>query len=271
MASLPNPLPQIAADPTGTTLGLRLPPGGLVDTTADGPSDQPLLWIADSPAGPRSWAGVLPARRHGLLPVLLADRAGGSGVRTLGHLRPRMMSHPGNHDAEEVLAGFWEAYAAEEADEDTPPAWHGLATPALTPACDPDADAEELSEYVTGADGVAWLPHARIALVPARRSADIPAAIGWTGPLNHENDVARLCAVMRSWEDRFGVRLVALGFDTMLLSVAAPPTTRTAAEQLAAEHYAFCPDTIDQSGPATTPETYAVELLTARTWSFWWD
>lgn len=107
--------------------------------------------------------------------------------------------------------------------------------------------------------------------MPARRSADIPAAIGWTGPVNHENDVARLCAVLRSWEDRFGIRVVALTFDQLVLSVAAPPTTEAEAEAVAAEHFAFCPDNIWQGTTDGTRASYARTLLDAPLWSFWWD
>ncbi|MBC9718691.1 DUF4253 domain-containing protein [Streptomyces sp. TRM66268-LWL] len=271
MASLPNPLPQLAADLTGGSLGLRLPPGKVIDRTENGPWHEPLLWIADSRAQQDSWREVMAARRRGLLPVLIGEKYGDLAPR----LMPELMSYPGDHDAEDVLSEFWEAYAAEELDEDNPLPWPGLALSSLTPDgesdCDPDANADELASSVTGPgeDGF-WLKAPRIALVPARRSADIPAAIGWTGPLNHENDVARLCAVLRSWEDRFGARLVALGFDTMLVSVAAPPATRAAAELLAAEHYAFCPDNIDQAG-RTTQSSYAESLLQERSWAFWWD
>lgn len=111
----------------------------------------------------------------------------------------------------------------------------------------------------------------RPALVPARRSADIPAAIGWSGPVNHEDDVARLCAVLRSWEDRFGIRVVALGFDTLIVSVGRPPTTEAEARALAAEHFAFCPDNINQS-TLNSLDAYAEKaLLNQETWSFWWD
>ena len=65
--------------------------------------------------------------------------------------------------------------------------------------------------------------------------------------------MARLCAVLRSWEDRFGIRVVALGFDQLLVSVATPPTTLAEARALAAEHFAFCPDNIRQGGDPTLP------------------
>jgi hypothetical protein len=54
---------------------------------------------------------------------------------------------------------------------------------------------------------------------PARsthnRSADTLAVTGWIGPANHAQ-TAPLAAVVRSWEDRFGVRVTRVGFDTLV-------------------------------------------------------
>ncbi len=269
MATLPNPLPQLAADPSGRVLGLEipLPQGRLIDTTDDGPWHEPLLWCADETAAPGAWAAVQPARRTaGLLPVLL-DVGDGQGGPEEWELRPGEMSYPGDHDADEVLAEFWDESATAE-----DPDWPGLAeAPDTAPdtASDPDALAVETADALV--KDPSRLKDLRLALVFARRSADIPAAIGWTGPTNHENDVARLCAVLRSWEDRFGIRVVALTFDQLVLSVAAPPTTEAEAEAVAAEHFAFCPDNIWQGTPDGTRASYARSLLGEPVWSFWWD
>lgn len=292
MATLPNPLPKLAADPSGRSLGLALPPGRLIDATDEGPWHEPLLWHAERQASPGNWAALgSPAGRVGLLPVLL-DVGGAQGGPAEWELMPGEVSYPGDHDAEEVLAEFWEDYAADDsgADRDSPtmqrvvdlvgepatydevvapygPAWPGL-SPALPLSAAPDTRAAEVADSLAG-DGS--LKEPRLALVPARRSADIPAALGWGGPMNYEGDTARLCAVLRSWEDRFGIRVVALTFDQLVLSVAAPPTTRAEAEAVAAEHFAFCPDNITQ-GHHETLRTYAAhEVLGQRVWSFWWD
>lgn len=143
--------------------------------------------------------------------------------------------------------------------------WPGLA-PAREFEADPDVGAAEVAASVVEAG---WLKDPRAALVPGRRSADIPAAIGWTGPCNHEYDVARLCSVLRSWEDRFGVRVVALAFDVLVLSVAAPPATVEEAEAVAAEHFAFCPDNVTQESDSL--RAYAESLVDAPAWSSWWD
>ncbi|MGW0825559.1 DUF4253 domain-containing protein [Streptomyces sp. NPDC002845] len=284
MATLPNPLPRLTEDPTGRALGLDLPPGTLIDATAEGPWHEPLLWHADAPAAPGDWTAQESARRAaGLLPVLV-DAGGGQGGPEGWELMPGEMSYAGDHDAEEVLAECWEANWPQEPDEelhDEPdPAdgtgttapfgveWPGLAEAGPLDA-DPDTRATEIADAL--AVSGSWLKDPRLALVPARRSADIPAAIGWSGPLNHESDTARLCSVLRSWEDRFGIRVVALTFDQLVLSVAAPPATRAEAEAVAAEHFAFCPDNITQSHHKTLRAYATHEVLGQRTWSFWWD
>jgi hypothetical protein len=284
MATLPNPLPTLAADPSGRSLGLQLPPGRLIRTTDEGPWHEPLLWLADQAASPGNWAALGgPAGRAGLLPVLV-DVGGSQGAPEEWELSPGMMSYPGDHDPDEVLAEYWEGESGEEgepaeADEEVlemlepfGPEWPGLAPAAPSLAIEPGTGAGQLADSLCDPlrDGArAWFKEPHLALVPARRSADIPAAIGWTGPLNHDNDVARLCAVLRSWEDRFGIRVVALGFDILVVSVAAPPTTPAQAEAVAAEHFAFCPDNISQG--AGSLREYAEELVGERTWSFWWD
>ncbi|MFF0425810.1 DUF4253 domain-containing protein [Streptomyces sp. NPDC004520] len=270
MAMIPNQLPKLVPDPTGRSLGLDLPPG-----TLTGPADSPYLWSGHAPAGPAAWAALRPAARTaGLLPVLL----GGEWGLDRWDLMPERMSDPADHDAEEVLADFWGCDAASEIPEEQREyeeivAPYGAGWPGLAPAqpltTDPDRAAATVAEMLT--EPGFWLDDARPALVPARRSADIPAVIGWTGPLNHENDVARLCTVLRSWEDRFGARVVALTFDQLVVSVAAPPRTQEEAEAVAAEHFAFCPDNITQGSYDSLREYAGKALLDAPVWSFWWD
>ncbi|MCI3278943.1 DUF4253 domain-containing protein [Streptomyces cylindrosporus] len=258
MATLPNPLPRIAS------LGLDLPAGRLIDATDDGPWHEPLLWLADGPAAAGGWSATAEAAPAvGLLPVLL-DVGGGHGGPEEWELMPGEMSYPGDHDAEEVLEDAWDECAEEDAD------WPGLAdTPYTETDSEPDSVASDIVESLL--DGSGPLKDPRLALVPARRSADIPAAIGWMGPANHESDTARLSAVLRSWEDRFGIRVVALGFDHLLVSVAHPPTTLAEAQAVAAEHFAFCPDNIWQSSNPTLTAYAESQLLNQPAWHFWWD
>ncbi len=205
MATLPNPLPKLASDPSGRSLGLRLPPGRLIDTTDDGAWHEPLLWHAEQSASSGNWTALgATAGRAGLLPVLV-DLGGSQGGPSQWELMPAEMSYPGDHDAEEVLAQYWQECAADGEE------WPGLAAPGTLTA-DPDARAAQIADTLAE-QGASWFRSPHVALVPARRSADVPAAVGWSGPADHENDTARLCAVLRSWEDRFGIRVVGLGFD----------------------------------------------------------
>ncbi|MFF7357849.1 MULTISPECIES: DUF4253 domain-containing protein [Streptomyces] len=273
MATLPNPLPRLATDPSGRSLGLQLPPGRLVDMADDGPWHEPLLWYAEKPAAPGTWKALgAPAARAGLLPVLV-DTGGGVGGPHDWVLLPGETSYPGDHDAEDVLAEYWEEETEDgEIAEEIEPfgeEWPGLAPATAALAADPDTRAAQVADALVG-DPESDVEEPHLALVAARRSADIPAAIGWTGPVNYEGDVARICAVLRSWEDRFGIRVVALGPDVLVVSVAAPPATREEAEALAAEHFALCPDNVLQ-GERDTLGAYAKSLIGAPSWTFWWD
>ncbi|MFF7364905.1 DUF4253 domain-containing protein [Streptomyces sp. NPDC008125] len=300
MATLPNPLPSL------TSHGLDLPPGSLVDTTADGPWHEPLFWYGNTAAAPGDFAALRATGRPvGLLPVLI-DEGPRQEPPSAWDLAPEHVSYPGDHDAEEVLLSYWEPYADDELGDEgaasdatawsevasgsegmsgsddtseagvpagsrSTPEWPGLAPVPVACLGDPDRLAAGLADVIGSAyleeDGTGLRP----ALVPARRSADIPAAIGWSGPVNHENDVARLCAVLRSWEDRFDIRIVMLGFDTLTVSVGRPPTTLAEARAVAAEHYAFCPDNIDQNPPYNLDGYAEKHLMNRDCWTFWWD
>ena len=65
--------------------------------------------------------------------------------------------------------------------------------------------------------------------MPAARPADILPCIGWAGACNHRT-ASELAVVLRSWEDRFGARLLEVGFDDIRLLVSRPPQTRRPAD-----------------------------------------
>lgn len=274
MTTHSEPLSALSTDPTGRTLDLSLPPGSLVTETHDGRWHESLLWVTDETAAPGIWGRYLPVwRAAGWRPVFLQDEPLDEAWWD-GKLDPGMMSDPGDHRAEEVLETFWESAVSdtEEDEEDRGEtlapfagSWPGFASPGRT-AADPEATASDVAD--------ALLKHSltspRLALVPVGRAADLPAAIGWSGPVNYENDMSRLCAVLRSWEDRFGVRVVALSPARLDLSVATPPQTLDEALAVAAEHFAFCPDNVWQG--YETIRLYAEEALVGNThWTFWWD
>ncbi|WP_432067267.1 DUF4253 domain-containing protein [Streptomyces sp. C10-9-1] len=275
-----NNLITLAADPSGATLGLELPPGKLVDETYQGQWPYPLLWLADTRAEPGQWSAQGPALRAADLVPVLVDVGGPAGGPEKWNLLCGNLSYPEDLGADEVLGYLWgevrEKRARREAEEpasggtaapfDAP--WPGLA-PAAGPGDDPEALAAQTADTLAGEGS--WLRDPRLALVSAECNADIPAACGWSGSLSHEDDPGALSAVLRSWGERFGTRVVALGADRLVLSVAAPPTTAAHAEAVAAEHAAFCPDDLVRSGH-TTLRDYAVhEVLGRRTWVHHWD
>jgi len=106
----------------------------------------------------------------------------------------------------------------------------------------------------------------QLALVPARRSADVPAIVGWAA----EAPVPLLCALLRSWEERFGVRVVSGFGGALTVSVARPPLDVPHAEQLALEHVLSTADNIVDDPPTPFPE-YANGLVGRHQWRFWWD
>lgn len=232
----------------------------------------PVLWVSDHPipdAGLR-WGRLLAAQPGtALWPLLLSGLPGHPDRpwRT-GELRPAALLAPDTATADRVFARLWDSAAGRTPDDfdwaDAAPLqagpWPGLAaSPAPTGHPESEADALALSLGSAG--------DRMIGLVPARSGSTALAACGWLGAANHAG-TADIAVAVGSWEERFGARLVGAGFDTLDLSVAAPPATPAAARQVAAEHYAACPDNIES--PALLDE-YAAFLINCRHWRFWWD
>ncbi|WP_428963635.1 DUF4253 domain-containing protein [Micromonospora fluostatini] len=248
-----------------------LPPGRPVSPEGGGP---PVYWLSDEPVTDFGlWARLRARHREsGLWPLLLTGLASDeTRPWVAGEVWPAGMSAPDRHDPVEVLAAWWRDSTTTGEDDDpeapgeaTAPfgrTWPGLAAPG-----EPDEPADDC------ADGYAEFLVAgstRLGLVPAARSADTLAVTGWSGPANHVGDAGQLSAVLRSWEKRFGVRVVGVGFDTLHLSVAAPPTSIEHARRVAAEHFAFCPDNVWQG--AGTLQKYAEQVVGVPSWWFWWD
>lgn len=112
------------------------------------------------------------------------------------------------------------------------------------------------------------LPAGGILLVPTTRPADVLSRLGWLGATNvHQS--GDLTTVLRSWEDRFGTVPVVLGFDTLATLSEATPASGEQLDRIVAEHYAFCPDNIDQ-GIDDLAE-YGSEIAGKAIWNFWWD
>ncbi|GAA2086778.1 DUF4253 domain-containing protein [Kitasatospora saccharophila] len=260
-----------------------LPTGRLVSPGEDEEGLAPVLWLSDGPAPFGLWEELHREHpRSGLWPLLLAPlRAGEEEFRPwgTGELSTVSASEPDWYDPAALLRTGWEYSTLVDSDgESLDPqesselgrsvapflgGWPGTA-PAAGSVGDPDGAARALARELCAGDA-----GLRIGLVAAATGAEALTACGWCGPVNHEDDIAKVSAVLLDWERRYGTRLVQAGFAELELSVPAPPEDAGSALRIAAEHFAFCPDNVFQ-GAGTLTE-YAAGLVGAERWSFWWD
>lgn len=213
------------------------------------------IQVSREPYGDHATYGRLlaDAATTGCCPVWITDR----GLRSL-HIDwdpAPVLTDLARRDAASVLTERWPGRCLHHTDCLAP---FGAAFPGLTEP--PEPLAVEISD-----DGRPAL----LGLAPVARPADVPAAAGWFGMINAWDDVAGPCAVLRSWEDRFGALLTRMDSATLELSVAAPPRTEQDCLGAGAEHYAFCCDTYREN-PGTLRD-YARSLRGGRRWRFWWD
>ncbi|MCW2900089.1 MAG: hypothetical protein JWO67_2354 [Streptosporangiaceae bacterium] len=272
---LPSALRQLFFDGGARRrLSVALPPGDVVWPDPDYVQHQtpvrPAYWLSDEPASGGLW-GRLRAEhpRSGLWPVLLDDT---TQPWSAGQVAPEQVADIGTYLPAAFMREVWADWVEPQDDgddgdddfEDLAP--FGRDCPGLAPAGERMEDPDVVADWCARVLDNGSTP---LGLAAVGRSADTLAVMGWQGALNHNKWTAPLAAVVRSWEDRFGVRVVRLGFDTLDMSVAAPPMSHDHALRVAAEHWAFCPDNIVQG--AGTLAGYAEEIRGKNAWSFWWD
>jgi uncharacterized protein DUF4253 len=249
-----------------TALSVTLPPGRAVPP--DEGDGELAYWLSDEQASPGHWRELRAMHGEtGLWPVLLRDTRNGKRPWTSGEVYFDGLTTADDHDPAQLLAQWW-AEHTEDAAKITKPfgrQWPGLAA-ALPTEIDPDEQAQAVIAELEQVPGM------RLGLVAAERGSDALTASRWSGPANYSNDTAKFAAVVRSWEDRFGARVICLDeFATLYLSIAAPPLDMSQALPVAAEHLAFCPDNIWQGRKDETLATYAERLIDDPVWVFWWD
>jgi hypothetical protein len=235
-------------------------------------SGVPVVWVSDKPITSAGiiWTDVAErSAASGLQPFLLSGLDGGTA-------RPwdtgEQVSEPedtaaiDSMNAAEVLEGWWWAVSEDELAEDEDLremfAPFGERFPGLAAAIEEELDPELMRRAV-----MQYTRPARIGLVPAARPADILPRLGWAGACNNRT-ASELAVVLRSWEDRFGARLLEVGFDDIRLLVSRPPQTLEAAQPIAAEHFAFADEA--HKGPQHIGEI-ARALVNNPFWDFWWD
>ncbi|HEV7933820.1 MAG TPA: DUF4253 domain-containing protein [Actinomadura sp.] len=251
-----------------------LPPGRWV--LADGgyhshAAEEPVMWVSDEPvidAAPQ-WSRLY--ARHpvtGLYPLLLGSAPGDPDRPWhAGELMPFPASMIDDVDVEGLLRRSWKLQVPGRP-------WPGLA-PATPRRHDPGIAARAVAALCAapGGRGRRWL----LGLVPARRGADALSVCGWSGPVNRHLHILEISAVVRSWEERLGARVVAVGFDTLDLSFGGPPATKEQARAFAAELIAFCPigfagysltDLVD--GIALPDGSVAGSIVAQTHMAFWW-
>jgi len=235
--------------------------------------DAGLAWLALSAARPQT----------GLVPVLLEPdpperREPGQGP-DFGFFHSANLDLLNGMPALDVLTAEWNA-KRDPADvrwaHNVAP--YGDRFPGLAAAEQASAPPDEVRRALS------TLPAAHLGLVSASRAADVPAVVGWSvfgidsissnaDPYEPYLPGARsllIGSVLRSWEERFGARLLRIGADATLQVLAErPPRTLEIATQLAAEFYAFA-DEIDRNA-ACTVSSIAARLVGALIWTFWWD
>jgi len=241
--------------------------GTLVDvpgTLATGEDAKtPLLWVSNerlSDIAKRAEALARDFARTGLWPLAL-DTLGEDRPWFTKELMYDKPTDPRAVNVEEFLAHSWSQSMPIGDDEDEAE-WRapfGREFPGLAKGS--KSKTEEVSYDDLEFKG-------RLGLVPALRPADVLAAIGWSGPANYDFDMGQVAAVLASWEDRFGAYVVGIGFDTLTLFVNRPPS-RDEAAQVAAEHFAICPDNVHQGSGSI--EALAESIAGESSWMFWWD
>ena len=108
-----------------------------------------------------------------------------------------------------------------------------------------------------------------LGLVQAEHGWQIPALLPWAGSTNWEIFGAEHAAVLRRWDERVDVEVVAMSWDVLELYVADPPEETADAVELAQEVYAYCPDLLAAGVP--TLDDLAVHMVKSKAWYFRWN
>ena len=248
------------------------------------PDGSPTMWQSDGrvadPVGLWEYCDRS-AAATGIWPVL----SGFGDYQPIYPWPPRTPARVEDVGLERELRAMWEALRTRQAEgppsrdffpdhdiyasvlEDWPLQWPPYDQwPGLAPAVpDSGQDSAEVNRRVLG-EALAGPSPVRpyLALVRAERPADIPAVMAWDA----EAPLELLSAMLRSWEDRFGARVVAFEGATLHVSVARPPVMAADASLVAFEHVLLGDD--NHRGELHY-SNYAESLVGDHHWQFWWD
>lgn len=248
---------------SGSIAGVTLPEAILYAPMPEGGSrgDHPVIWASVTPVANvhEIWSRLVGEfAETGVWPFIIDATYGfkGFGDYLMDVPRGRLT------EALAILRKGWNeivSFDEDYPDEQIAPfgkQFPGLADPT------PGERARSIDHIVASVKG-------HLGLVALNRPADILDAVGWMGAVNYDGDPLNMSTVLRSWEVRFDAYVVGLGTDTLTLAVGRPPRDLVAATAIAAEHFAFCPDNIQQG--AGSIHEYAPLLVNQDLWPFWWD
>jgi hypothetical protein len=238
----------LPADGPATVAGVALPSGALLETNG-----ARLAWITDDnvPDVGAKWLALYAAREQtGLYPVILIDRDEPRWERD--SFFPNAPEEIDQLKLEEVFQSWAESFF------DTPPKL-------------PDLTVASTTENVAAADAaVKAFTSGRLALVESPRGADALSYMGWTGNSYYDSAEA-LALVVRSWEDRFGARVVAVGREELVVVLTRPPATAAAARSVSDELLLADPDIESGDIPKGVEIVKVGSGLAGQpVWHFWW-
>jgi hypothetical protein len=272
---------------------VRLPNGRRATVLRDTGGD-PVAWVTFQPTAEagRLWlacSGL--ADQTGLRPLLQVASDGDTGyLPTYEYVNPHQAALADELDAATLLGRGWgdgllEDWGDLEEDPfgfsglfDDYDIWsdpdfasqfapYGEQFPGLAPGTS-DQVPEEAITRALDRMGSAYL-----ALVETARPADILSVIGWRATDKFQKPLAAT-AVLRSWEDRFGARLLRIGPSAQVwLAVERPPRSLDTATAVAAELRAFAPVWIDHRDLRWQKSVSDISprLVDNPLWGFWWD
>lgn len=111
-------------------------------------------------------------------------------------------------------------------------------------------------------------------IILAKIPAPAPELAAWV-PMGGFNDCpapAGQVALFRHWYEEYGASPALVSYDVWQLTVEKPPLDDEAAEDLARQHFAFCPDMVLQAPEGLTSiRALASNLKESAVWGFWWD
>lgn len=80
-----------------------------------------------------------------------------------------------------------------------------------------------------------------------------------------------IMAIMKYWYEKYQFQTIVICGDMIEGMVPEKPATEEEAVEIGTEHYAFCPDLIEQCCGDATIGQWADTLLQSVIWFFWWD